>query len=59
MGTAAAMGEVVPTPLKADRGFLPDLAAIPEEIGEMLEVTAGTSKSQLHRARMALRQYLS
>jgi RNA polymerase sigma-70 factor (ECF subfamily) len=30
-----------------------------EEIGEMLEVTAGTSKSQLHRARMALRQHLS
>jgi RNA polymerase sigma-70 factor (ECF subfamily) len=30
-----------------------------EEIGEMLDVTAGTSKSQLHRARMALRQYLS
>jgi RNA polymerase sigma-70 factor (ECF subfamily) len=29
-----------------------------EEIGEMLEVTAGTSKSQLHRARMALRQHL-
>jgi RNA polymerase sigma-70 factor (ECF subfamily) len=28
-----------------------------EEIGEMLEVTAGTSKSQLHRARMALREY--
>ena len=28
-----------------------------EEIGELLEVTAGTSKSQLHRARMALRQY--
>lgn len=30
-----------------------------EEIADMLEVTAGTSKSQLHRARMALRQYLS
>ena len=30
-----------------------------EEIGEMLAVTAGTSKSQLHRARMTLRQYLS
>jgi RNA polymerase sigma-70 factor (ECF subfamily) len=29
-----------------------------EEIAELLEVTAGTSKSQLHRARMALRQYL-
>jgi RNA polymerase sigma-70 factor (ECF subfamily) len=29
-----------------------------EEIAGMLEVTAGTSKSQLHRARMALRQYL-
>jgi RNA polymerase sigma-70 factor (ECF subfamily) len=28
-----------------------------EEIGVMLEVTAGTSKSQLHRARMALRDY--
>jgi RNA polymerase sigma-70 factor (ECF subfamily) len=30
-----------------------------EEIGKMLEVTPGTSKSQLHRARMALRQHLS
>ena len=30
-----------------------------EEIGEMLQVTAGTSKSQLHRARMTLRQYLT
>jgi RNA polymerase sigma-70 factor (ECF subfamily) len=30
-----------------------------EEIGEMLAVTPGTSKSQLHRARMALRQYLT
>ena len=29
-----------------------------EEIAEMLNVTAGTSKSQLHRARMVLRQYL-
>lgn len=29
-----------------------------EEIGQMLRVTSGTSKSQLHRARMALRQYL-
>ncbi len=29
-----------------------------EEIAELLEVTAGTSKSQLHRARKALRQYL-
>ncbi len=29
-----------------------------EEIGQLLEVTAGTSKSQLHRARMALRQHL-
>ena len=28
------------------------------EIGEMLGVKAGTSKAQLHRARMALRQYL-
>jgi RNA polymerase sigma-70 factor (ECF subfamily) len=28
------------------------------EIGEMLGVSAGTSKAQLHRARMALRQYL-
>jgi len=30
-----------------------------EEIGELLDVTAGTSKSQLHRARMALRQSLA
>ena len=30
-----------------------------EEIADMLEVTAGTSKSQLHRARMALRQHLA
>jgi RNA polymerase sigma-70 factor (ECF subfamily) len=29
-----------------------------EELGAMLEVTAGTSKSQLLRARMALRQHL-
>lgn len=29
-----------------------------EEIGTLLGVTAGTSKSQLHRARMSLRQYL-
>jgi RNA polymerase sigma factor (sigma-70 family) len=29
-----------------------------EEIAEMLDVTAGTSKSQLHRARMTLRQHL-
>lgn len=29
-----------------------------EEIGEMLRVKPGTSKSQLHRARMTLRQYL-
>lgn len=29
-----------------------------KEIGEMLGVTAGTSKAQLHRARMALRQYV-
>jgi RNA polymerase sigma-70 factor (ECF subfamily) len=29
-----------------------------EEIGEMLGLAAGTSKSQLHRARMALRQHL-
>ena len=28
------------------------------EIGKMLGVTAGTSKAQLHRARMALRQFL-
>jgi RNA polymerase sigma-70 factor (ECF subfamily) len=30
-----------------------------EEIAELLHVTAGTSKSQLHRARMVLREYLS
>jgi RNA polymerase sigma-70 factor (ECF subfamily) len=30
-----------------------------EEIADMLHVTSGTSKSQLHRARMTLRQYLS
>jgi RNA polymerase sigma-70 factor, ECF subfamily len=29
-----------------------------EEIAGMLHVTAGTSKSQLHRARMSLRKYL-
>lgn len=29
-----------------------------EEIAEMMGTVAGTSKSQLHRARMALRQYL-
>ncbi len=29
-----------------------------QEIGEMLGVTTGTSKAQLHRARMALRRYL-
>ncbi len=29
-----------------------------DEIGEMLGVSAGTSKAQLHRARMRLRQYL-
>lgn len=29
-----------------------------EEIAGMLNVTAGTSKSQLHRARMSMRQYL-
>ena len=29
-----------------------------EEIAEMLGLAAGTSKSQLHRARMALRQHL-
>jgi len=29
-----------------------------EEIGEMLGLAAGTSKSQLHRARMALRDWL-
>lgn len=30
-----------------------------EEIADLLAVSAGTSKSQLHRARMSLRQYLS
>ena len=30
-----------------------------QEIGEMLGVTAGTSKAQLHRARMALRKYVT
>ena len=29
-----------------------------KEIGERLGVTAGTSKAQLHRARMALRRYI-
>ena len=29
-----------------------------EEIAEMLSITAGTSKSQLHRARMTLREHL-
>jgi RNA polymerase sigma-70 factor (ECF subfamily) len=29
-----------------------------KEVAEMLGVTAGTSKAQLHRARMALRQYV-
>lgn len=29
-----------------------------EEIGEMLGISAGTSKSQLHRARMILREHL-
>ncbi|HEX6309960.1 MAG TPA: sigma-70 family RNA polymerase sigma factor [Longimicrobiales bacterium] len=29
-----------------------------DEIADLLNVTAGTSKSQLHRARMSLRQYL-
>lgn len=30
-----------------------------EEIAALLQVTAGTSKSQLHRARMVLREYLA
>lgn len=30
-----------------------------EEIAALLDVTAGTSKSQLHRARMVLREYLA
>jgi len=30
-----------------------------EEIGELLGVTSGTSKAQLHRARMILRGYLT
>lgn len=30
-----------------------------EEIGRMMGITDGTSKSQLHRARMLLREYLS
>jgi RNA polymerase sigma-70 factor (ECF subfamily) len=29
-----------------------------EEIADMLGLASGTSKSQLHRARMALRQHL-
>lgn len=29
-----------------------------EEIAEMMQITSGTSKSQLHRARMALRRHL-
>ena len=29
-----------------------------QEIAEMLGVTAGTSKAQLHRARMLMRAYL-
>ena len=28
------------------------------EIGEMMGISTGTSKSQLHRARMILREYL-
>jgi RNA polymerase sigma-70 factor (ECF subfamily) len=28
------------------------------EIADMLEITQGTSKSQLHRARMILREHL-
>jgi RNA polymerase sigma-70 factor (ECF subfamily) len=30
-----------------------------DEIGEMLGVSVGTSKSQLHRARMTLRSHLT
>jgi RNA polymerase sigma-70 factor (ECF subfamily) len=30
-----------------------------DEIGEMLGVTSGTSRSQLHRARMILKEFLS
>jgi RNA polymerase sigma-70 factor (ECF subfamily) len=30
-----------------------------EEIAELLGIAAGTSKSQLHRARMALRAHLT
>ncbi len=30
-----------------------------EEIGDMLDIAAGTSKSQLHRARMLLREQLT
>jgi RNA polymerase sigma-70 factor (ECF subfamily) len=30
-----------------------------EEIAELLGIVAGTSKAQLHRARMALRGYLN
>ena len=29
------------------------------EIGTLLEISAGTSKAQLHRARMMLRRYLN
>ena len=29
------------------------------EIGEMMGISTGTSKSQLHRARMILREYLN
>jgi RNA polymerase sigma-70 factor (ECF subfamily) len=29
------------------------------EIGEMMGISSGTSKSQLHRARMILREYLN
>ena len=30
-----------------------------EEIGEMLGISSGTSKAQLHRARMILRKHLT